>query len=120
MAPSCGPAKLLAPEHGQQYHHRNGKPEMTMKQIAILAALVLVIGIGGAVQAACIATNCAIDKQLATPPAQGGSTRTDGTMTPQLDKDLKELSNATVHAIEANHTAEPKVSAPPAEAEHKP
>ena len=91
-----------------------------MKQIAILAALVLVIGIGGTVQAACIATNCAIDKQLATPPAQGGSTRADGTMTPQLDKDLKELSNATVHAIEANHTAEPKVSAPPAAAEHKP
>ena len=120
MAPSCGPAKLLALEHRQQYHHRNGKPEMTMKQIAILAALVLVIGIGGTVQAACIATNCAIDKQLATPPAQGGSTRADGTMTPQLDKDLKELSNATVHAIEANHTAEPKVSAPPAEAEHKP
>ena len=91
-----------------------------MKRIAILAALALVIGIGGAAQAACIATNCAIDEQLATPPAQSGSTGTDGTMTPQLEKDLKELSNANVHALEADHAAEPKVSPPPAEAKHEP
>jgi len=91
-----------------------------MKRIAILAALALVIGIGGAAQAACLATNCAIDEQLATPPAQGGSTGTDRAMTPQLEKDLKELSNATVHAVEADHAAEPKVSAPPAEAKREP
>jgi hypothetical protein len=91
-----------------------------MKRIAILAALALVIGIGGAAQAACIATNCAIDEQLGTFPAQGGSTRTDGAITPQLDKGLKEFSNATVHALEADHTAEPKVSVPPAETKHEP
>ena len=91
-----------------------------MKRIAILAALALVIGIGGAAQAACIATNCAIDEQLATPPTQGGSTGTHGAMTPQLEKDLKELSNANVHALEADHAAEPKVNAPPAEAKREP
>ena len=66
-----------------------------MKRIAILAALALVIGTGGVAQAACIATNCAIDEQLATPSTQGGSTGTNGAMTPQLEKDLKELSNLT-------------------------
>ena len=91
-----------------------------MKRIAILAALALVIGFGGAAQAECIATNCAIDEQLATPPAEGGSARTDGAKTPQLEKDLKELSNATVHALEADHAAEPKVSAPPAEGKREP
>ena len=50
-----------------------------MKRIAILAALalalvlVLVVGVDGAAQADCFATNCAIDEQQkATTPAQGG------------------------------------------------
>ena len=99
-----------------------------MKRIATLAALALVIGIGGALRvvaceydatdgpvvtvpqqvADCIATNCTIDEQKATPPAQGGSTGTDGATTPRVEKDLKDLSKATAHALE------PKASTPPA------
>ena len=91
-----------------------------MKRIAIWAALALVIGIGGAAQAACVATNCAIDEPRATPPAPGDSTGSDGAMTPQLEKDLKELSNATIRALEVDRTAEPKASSPPAEAKREP
>jgi hypothetical protein len=76
-----------------------------MKRIAILAALALVlvlvlaVGVGGAAQAACVATNCAIDEQQrATSPAQGG-TFSAGATTPRVEKDLKELSNATQHAL---------------------
>jgi hypothetical protein len=87
-----------------------------MKRIAILAALalvlVLVVGVGGAAQAACIATNCAIDEQQrATSPAQGG-TGTDDAMTPRVEKDLKELSNATEHAL-PGPTTPPTKSTPP-------
>jgi len=100
-----------------------------MKRIATLAALALAIGVGGALRvvaceydvtdgpvvtavADCIATNCTIDEKQATPPARGGSTATDGATTPRVEKDLKDLSRATAHALEADHAAEPKVSAP--------
>src|SRR5271165_7029251 len=80
-----------------------------MKRIAILAAfafvLVLVVGVGGAAQAACVATNCAIDEpaagdeqQRATSPAQGGK-GAYGATTPRLEKDLREMENATEHAL---------------------
>jgi hypothetical protein len=76
-----------------------------MKRIAILAALalvlvlVLVVGVGGAAEAACVATNCAIEEQQrATSPAQGGK-GAYGATTPRLEKDLKELENATEHAL---------------------
>src|SRR5271166_171769 len=80
-----------------------------MKRIAILAALALVlfVGVGGAAQAACVATNCAIDEQQrATSPAQGG-TATDGATTPRVERDLKELENATEHALTSPCTGGP-------------
>jgi hypothetical protein len=96
-----------------------------MKRIAILAALalalvlVLVVGVGGAAQAACVATNCAIDEQQpATTPAQDG-TGAEGATTPKLENALKELGNATAHALPgpcsggSNCTTQTK-SAPPA------
>jgi hypothetical protein len=101
-----------------------------MQPFVTLATLALVVVVGGAPRvvacedgsyamdgpvvtapqqvADCIATNCTIDEQKATPPAQGGSTGTDGATTPKVEKDLKDLSNATVHALE------PKASTPPA------
>ena len=87
-----------------------------MKRIAILAALALVlvfvVGVGGAAQADCIATNCAInEQQRAATPAQG-ATATEGATTPKLQEDLKELGNATEHALSAPAT--PIKSAPPA------
>ena len=55
-----------------------------MKRLAILAAfapafvLVLIVAVGGgAAEAACVATNCAIDAGQGTSPAQGGSTGAD-------------------------------------------
>ena len=73
-----------------------------MKRIAILAALALalvlvfVVVVGGAAQADCCATNCAIDEQQrAATPAQGGT----GTATPKLENALKDLGNATEHAL---------------------
>jgi hypothetical protein len=76
-----------------------------MKRIATLAApalalvLVFVVGVGGAAQAACAATNCAIDEQQrARSPAQVGK-GAYGATTPRLEKDLKELENATEHAL---------------------
>ena len=89
-----------------------------MKRIAILAALalalvlVLVVGVGGAAQAACIATNCAIDEQQrATTPARGG-TGAESATTPKLEENLKELGNATEHALPGPTT--PTKSALPA------
>ena|SRR5271165_4941107 len=76
-----------------------------MKRIAILVAialalvLVFVVGVGGAAQAACVATNCAIDEQQrATTPAQG-ATGAEGVTSPKLENALKELGNATEHAL---------------------
>ena len=105
-----------------------------MKPLVTLATFALVISVGGALRvvacedgsyamdgpdvtapqqvADCIATNCTIDEQKATPPAQGGSTGTDGATTPKVEKDLKDLSDATAHALEPNHAPKPKVSAP--------
>ena len=105
-----------------------------MKPLVTLATLALVVSVGGALHvmacedgsyamepvvtapqqvADCIATNCAIDEQQATPPAKGGSTATDGATTPRVEKDLKDLSEATTHALEPDRAAEPKESAPP-------
>ena len=60
-----------------------------MKRIGILAALalapILVVGIGGTAQAACIPANCAInERQRAATPAQGA---TKAATTPQLTPD---------------------------------
>jgi hypothetical protein len=89
-----------------------------MKRIPIWAALalalvlVLVGGVGGAAQADCFATNCAInEQQRAVTPAQGGA-GTEGATTPKLQEELKELGNATEHALPAPST--PTKSAPPA------
>ena len=93
-----------------------------MKQILSLAALALVICICGEAQAACVATNCAIDEQLktSTTPSASGSAGAEEAITPQLAKDLKDLSNATIHAMEADadHAAEPKAGAPAPETKH--
>ena len=77
-----------------------------MKRFVILAAfalafvLVLIVAVaGGAAEAACVATNCAIDAQQGTSPAQGGSTGADVATTPKLENALKELGNATEHAL---------------------
>jgi hypothetical protein len=95
-----------------------------MKRIAILAALaltlvlVLVVGVGGAAQADCFATNCAInEQQRATAPAHG-DTGTEGATTPKVEDALKELGNATEHALSgscsgSNCTSQTK-STPPA------
>jgi hypothetical protein len=87
-----------------------------MKRIAILAALalapVLVVVVGGAAQADCFATNCAInEQQRAATPAQGG-TGTEGATTPKLEDALKELGNAAEHALTGPTTR--SNSAPPA------
>ena len=84
-----------------------------MKRIAILAALaLLIVGVGGAAQADCFATNCAInEQQRATTSAQGG-TGAESATTPKLEEDLKELGNATEHALPASTT--PTKGAPPA------
>jgi hypothetical protein len=57
---------------------------MTMKRIAILAGLALALILVAAVEVAaadCIATNCAIDAQHAT-PAQTSSTNAESGRTP--------------------------------------
>jgi transcriptional regulator GlxA family with amidase domain len=73
-----------------------------MKRIAILAALALalvLLAVEGAA-ADCVATNCAIDAaKQATTPAQTGSTGAEGVTTPKLENALKELGNATEHAL---------------------
>src|SRR5271166_4039651 len=81
-----------------------------MERIAILAALALVlfVGVGGAAQAACVATNCAIDEQQRTTSPAQGRTATDGATTPSREeKDLKELGNAIEHALTGPCTGGP-------------
>jgi hypothetical protein len=80
--------------------------EMTMKRFVILAAfalafvLVLIVAVGGgAAEAACVATNCAIDAQQGTSPAQGDSTGADVATTPKLENALKDLGSASAHAL---------------------
>ena len=65
-----------------------------MKRIVVLATLALVIAVGGAAQAACVATNCAIDEQQATTPPQAIECNSTA-----CANALKELGNATVRAL---------------------
>ena len=78
-----------------------------MKRIAVLAAFALAVGIGGADSSAqpCSDSNtCATNGQATTPPqAQATPSPCDGANcaqpTPALESGLKDLSNATEHAL---------------------
>ncbi len=66
---------------------------------ALVLVLILIVAVGGAVEAACIATNCAIDAQQGATAAPGSSTGAGAATTPKLENALKELGNATEHAL---------------------
>jgi hypothetical protein len=89
-----------------------------LEALALALVLVLVVGVGGVAQADCFAANCAInEQQRAATPEQGGA-GTEGATTPKVEDALKELGNATEHALSgscsgSNCTTQTK-SAPPA------
>jgi hypothetical protein len=89
--------------------------ETIMKRIAMLAALALAVGIGGVDSSAqpCSDSNtCATNGQATTPP-QATPSPCNGPdcarPTPALENGLKDLSNATEHALK---TQQAPVTAP--------
>jgi hypothetical protein len=89
--------------------------ETIMKRIAMLAALALAVGIGGAdayAQPCSDSNTCATNGQATTPP-QATPSPCNGPdcarPTPALENGLKDLSNATEHALK---TQQAPVAAP--------
>jgi hypothetical protein len=73
-----------------------GWEEITMK-LAVLAALVLVIGLGNATHAGCVDTPCTSDERTTTAPQA-----IDATLASRIDNALKDLEIANARALKAD------------------